>query len=87
MRLVVTLGCALALVPGVAAGQALDTSGATQCQASGYATDKDPRGTNVRSAPRADAPVIGHLAPFTKIDRDTERALNSTSSARRTAGC
>ncbi len=49
----------------------VDTTGATQCQIRGYVKDTDPKGTNIRSAPRADAPVIGHLAPLTKIAPDT----------------
>ena len=34
---------------------------------SGFSIDPDPKGTNVRSAPRADAPVIGHLAPRVRV--------------------
>ena len=49
--------------------------GRTSCAVRGYATDTDPRGTNVRSAPRADAPIIGHLAPPTKIDANTETGI------------
>ena len=33
----------------------------------GFSIDPDPKGTNVRSAPRANAPVIGRLAPRTRI--------------------
>ena len=49
----------------------VDTAGASQCQTRGFSIDADPKGTNLRGAPRADAPIIGHLAPLTKIDRDT----------------
>ncbi len=45
----------------------LDMTGASQCATRGYAIDPDPKGTNLRSAPRADAPVIGHLAPKRQI--------------------
>jgi hypothetical protein len=58
-----------------AAAQALDTAGATACAVRGYAIDTDSKGTNVRSAPRADAPVIGHVAPPTKIDANTETGI------------
>ena len=71
MRLVATLGCALALAPVAAAAQPLDTTGATECQVRGWANDTDPKGTNVRSAPRADAPIIGRLAPLSNIGGDT----------------
>ena len=43
----------------------VETSGAAQCAAKGFSIDADPKGTNVRSAPRVNAPVIGHLAPLT----------------------
>ena len=62
---VVLLGIGLAAAPAAAAP--LDTTGATQCEASGFSIDPDPKGTNVRSAPRADAAVIGHLAPRVRI--------------------
>jgi len=42
---------------------AVDTSGASSCAVRGYLTDRDPKGTNVRGAPRADAPIIGYLPP------------------------
>ena len=67
-RTVVLLGLALATTQAAAAP--LDTTGASQCEARGWAKDKDPKGTNIRNAPRADAPVIGHLAPLTKIAAD-----------------
>jgi hypothetical protein len=41
--------------------------GATSCTARAYLTDPDPKGTNVRSAPRADAPVAVRLSPRTDI--------------------
>jgi hypothetical protein len=42
---------------------AIDTTRATPCNISGYPEDPDPQGTNVRAAPRRDAPVIGTLPP------------------------
>jgi hypothetical protein len=69
-HLVVTLAGSLAL-GSAAAAQPLETAGATTCDVRAFANDSDPRGTNVRSAPRADAPIIGRLAPLTRIERDT----------------
>jgi hypothetical protein len=64
---VLLLGLGLAAVPVVVDATPLDTTGTSQCEARGYAIDADPKGTNVRSAPRADAPIIGHLAPRTRM--------------------
>ena len=50
-----------------AAAAPIETAGATQCEVSGFSIDPDPKGTNVRSAPRADAPIIGHLAPRVRV--------------------
>ena len=63
---VVLLGFGLA-TPQAAAAEPIDTTGATQCEAAGFSIDPDPKGTNLRSAPRAKAPVIGRLAPRTRI--------------------
>jgi hypothetical protein len=60
----------LTLAFGAAAAPPLDTAGASQCETRGYAKDTDPKGTNVRSAPRADAAIVGRLAPLTKIAAD-----------------
>jgi hypothetical protein len=71
-----TFVACLAILPGgIAAGasathaaevdtQSLDTAGASRCEVHGFLTDPDPKGTNVRGAPRGNALVIGHLAPF-----------------------
>jgi hypothetical protein len=64
------LGAGLAMAEVAADAAPVDTTGAAQCQARGYAKDSDPKGTNVRAAPRADAVVIGRLAPLTKIAAD-----------------
>jgi hypothetical protein len=56
---------------GAAAEPPLDTTGASQCQTRGYAKDTDPKGTNIRRAPRAEAAIIGHLAPLTRVEGDT----------------
>ena len=70
MRLVATLGCALALAPVAVAAQPLDTAGVTQCKVRGWAKDTDRKGTNVRRGPHANAPVIGHLVPMIRVDKD-----------------
>jgi len=41
----------------------IETKGATSCTIQAFAIDPDPKGSNIRSAPRPDAPVIGHLPP------------------------
>jgi hypothetical protein len=65
------LGLGLAAAQAEADAAPLDTTGASQCQTRGYSTDKDPKGTNVRSAPRADAPIIGRLAPRALLGPNT----------------
>jgi hypothetical protein len=62
---VVLLGFGLSTTQAAAAP--IETAGATQCEVSGFSIDPDPKGTNVRSAPRADAPIIGHLAPRVRV--------------------
>jgi hypothetical protein len=42
--------------------QTVETAGATKCDIVGFSTDRDPDGSDVRSAPRVDSAVIGHLA-------------------------
>ena len=68
---IVTLGCILTVVAGAAAAQPLDTAGAESCAVRGYAKDSDPKGTNIRSAPRPDAPIIGRVAPLAKNSGET----------------
>jgi hypothetical protein len=58
------LTCGLALPEAAARAATVETSGAAQCDAKGFSIDADPKGTNVRSAPRVNAPVIGRLAPL-----------------------
>jgi len=62
---IVLLGLGLGTAQAVAA--LIETAGATQCDVAGFSIDPDSKGTNVRSAPRADAPVIGHLAPRVRV--------------------
>jgi hypothetical protein len=59
---IVLLGLGLGATQAAAAP--LDATGASQCEVRGFATDTDPKGTNVRSAPRADAAIIGRLPPL-----------------------
>jgi hypothetical protein len=65
------LGCGLVAIPVAAQAVPLDTTGASQCQTRGFSTDFDPKGTNVRGAPRADAPIIGRLAPPALVGPNT----------------
>jgi len=53
----------LVLGAGAAHAVPLDTAGMTKCETYGWGTDLDPKGSNLRSAPRIDAPIVGHLAP------------------------
>jgi hypothetical protein len=63
----------LTLLPlAAAAGPAVDTAGASRCAIRGYLNDPDPKGTNVRAAPRATAPVIGRLPPRAKMKDEDE---------------
>jgi len=49
----------------------LETAGSTVCDVRGFATDRDPKGSNLRSAPRADAPIIGHVPSRADIGQNT----------------
>ncbi len=55
------LTCGLALPEAAARAATVETSGAAQCDAKGFSSYADPA-TNVRSAPRVNAPVI--VAPL-----------------------
>ena len=44
-----------------------DRAGASHCTIAGFLSDTDPKGADVRNAPRADAPVMGHLPPRAPI--------------------
>jgi hypothetical protein len=71
-RLIATLLAGAVIFSGVSA-QAIpvDTSGVSQCKTRGFSIDPDPNGTNIRSAPRANAPVIGHLSARVRLAPDT----------------
>jgi hypothetical protein len=51
----------LSMSAGVAA--TVDTTGVTACALSGWSNDPDPNGLNIRTAPRADAEIIGRVPP------------------------
>lgn len=66
------LGGLLASARGEAqAPPPLETTGATSCQVRAFAIDRDPKGSNLRSAPRTDAPIIGHVPPLSNIGQNT----------------
>lgn len=44
-----------------AATMAVDSKATHVCRFPAYLTDKDPAGTNIRAAPRADAPIVARL--------------------------
>jgi hypothetical protein len=48
----------------------LDTKGMVVCAVQGFAIDRDPKGSNLRAAPRADAPIIGHVPPRYHVGDD-----------------
>lgn len=54
------------------AAHAVETAGASHCAIRGYLSDRDPKGTNVRAAPRANALVIGVLPPRSRHESDDE---------------
>ncbi len=58
----VLYGIALLVSPATQAAS-VEKEGVTSCTINAFAIDPDPKGSNIRSAPRADAPVIGHLPP------------------------
>lgn len=60
-RWVFGLLAALPCGGGPALAQQVSTEGAVACAIEGYGHDRDPAGTNVRTAPHAGAPVPGAL--------------------------
>ena len=70
--LAVMLGGLLASTPAEAqTPPPLETTGATSCEVRGFATDLDSTGSNLRSAPRFDAQIIGHVPPLLNIGQNT----------------
>lgn len=51
-------------------------SSVSKCDVNGYVEDTDPKGTNLRSAPSATAPVIGHLPPQ-HDDKDAQTTIGA----------
>ena len=64
-RIVLAIICLLA---SPALATLIETAGASQCDTRGYNKDTDPRGTNLRAAPSAQAPIVGHLPPRQPIE-------------------
>ena len=62
----------LSASPAVAA--TVDTTGLTTCSLSGWSSDPDPAGLNIRSAPRADAEIIGRVSAARAQGRDSYAA-------------
>jgi hypothetical protein len=56
---------------GAAQAAGVDVRGASACSISAFAIDRDPKGSNIRSAPRADAPVIARLPSLCHLDPST----------------
>jgi len=54
---------AVAVLSSPAPATAATARAEVSCEVRGFATDPDPKGSNIRSLPRADAPIIGHLPP------------------------
>ena len=54
---------ACSIVAQAASAATVDRGVPLPCTISGFLSDPNPNGIDVRSAPRADAPVIGHLPP------------------------
>ena len=72
---IVLAGVCLAVSPAFATP--IDTDGASRCRTAGYLKDADSRGTNVRGAPRANAPIIGHLPPPAPIEPGSDEIVGA----------
>jgi hypothetical protein len=70
LALIAMLGLATALAASAAQAAPVETQGATACDIGAFATDHNPKGTDARAAPRADAAVIGHLPPLFYLSKD-----------------
>ncbi len=65
---------AAAVASSAGAAQPVQTAGAIACAISGWSSDADPAGLNVRAAPNKDARVIGRLPPERAQAGDTYSA-------------
>ena len=63
MRYSLSTALVLAALPLAAHAAAVDMAGVSKCDLKGFSVEPDPKGTNVRSAPSVNAPIIGHLPP------------------------
>jgi hypothetical protein len=61
-------GAAALCLSALAAAAAPADAASPACEIRAFQTDPDPNGTNIRSAPRADAPVIIRLPPRVFLD-------------------
>lgn len=59
--LILGIAAAACLSAAPARAASVDTSGVTACSLSGWSSDPDPAGLNIRAAPRADAEIIGRV--------------------------
>jgi hypothetical protein len=56
-----TIGAAYSLPMAAGIAATVDTSGVAACALSGWSSDPDPNGLNIRAAPRADAEIVGRV--------------------------
>jgi hypothetical protein len=61
VMLATSMACSMPMAAGMAA--TVDTTGVAACALSGWSSDPDPNGLNIRAAPRADAEIIGRVPP------------------------
>jgi hypothetical protein len=61
--IMLTMAAACSPPTATAVAATVDTAGATACALSGWSSDPDPAGLNIRAAPRADAEIIGRVPP------------------------
>jgi len=74
-RLALLIAACTVFSPAFAAQ--VETAGATQCQMAGYLKDRYPRGIDVRSAPQANAPVIGRLPPRARLETGSDETVSA----------
>jgi hypothetical protein len=71
VRFAATLFCLSVGHVGAARAAGVEVAGASTCAIRAFAIDRDPKGSNIRSAPRVDAPIIGYLPPLWHLDPST----------------
>jgi hypothetical protein len=80
--LVPCAGAVWGLSMAAAIAASVDTSGVTACALSGWSSDADPAGLNIRAAPRADAEIIGRVPPPQALAGDSYAAEFSIAGSR-----